>query len=284
MKYSLILFALFTFEVHAFNSNFTVANSVPLEFQHLFNSLKTASKTPSDQLQLIGIAKDLDQNLGFLNREQVLLLMKSEVIKNVLEHKFKKVRSFDITSELTNRLEKGFSEKERYLSPFSQWIFRSIIAELKFRESRGLITEKSFQSGNFQGEKYKEAVRFQKYTEYLMPWIDNMDILSATQFNELSQEVSWIILRRLNERALLFKRYSSTSVGNTKQILFNIPQKLLEMKPEDIKAMQNDETPMTLKEESAKRKNEAEDKVEKISPEDLSPLSDDVAKELEKKQ
>lgn len=281
----LLLFILILpLSAQAFDKDFTaMSDRVPLEFTHLFNSLKMGIKTPAEKIQMIGICKDLDENLGQLQKEHIFLLMKSEVIKNVLEYKFKKVRQFDMTLLLLDRLEEDFKNKEKYLNQFSQWIWRSILAELRFRRDMGLITARSFDVNQFDGAKKAEAQRFARYLTYLMPWIDRMDSLTAPEFNNLSKQVSWVILRRLNERSLLFKRYASTATSNTKITIFNIPQKLLELHPEDIKRMQQNEVPLTLKEESEKEKTEATKQVQDVTPEDLSPLSDEINEELNKK-
>ena len=267
-----------------FNKDFkTVNERVPLEFNYLFESMKINLKSSSEKIKFIGLCKELDENLGFLQTEHIFFLLKSEVIKNVLEFKHQKVRSFDMTTSLLKRIEEDFSKKESLLTPFSQWIWRSTIAELKHRETMGLITNKSFNPNLFEGAKKVDATRFSRYLNYILPWIDKMDSLSAAEFNQLTKQVSWIILRRLNERSLLFKRYASTASTETKVTIFNIPAKLLELHPEEIKRMQSDETPLTLKEESQKEKLKAMEQVQAVSPDDLSPLSDELNKELEQK-
>lgn len=268
----------------AFEKDFTTVNDrVPLEFNYLFESLKEESITPSEKIQLVGLCQDLNNNLGFLSKEHIFMLMKSEVIKDVLEHKFSKVRDYDVSNSLIEKLEEEFKNKEKKLSKFSLWIWRSIIAELKFRRSMGLINDKSFNPGQFTGQKLVDAQRFRKYLAYLIPWIDQMDNLTAEEFNQLSKQVSWIILKRLNERSLFFKRFASTATGDTKITLFNIPQNLLELRPEEVKTLRKDEVPLSLKEQSELQKSKAKNQMEKISPEDLSPLSEDVARELENK-
>ena len=82
---------------------------------------------------------------------------------------------------------------------------------------------------------------------------------------------------------MLFKRYASTAETGTKIKIFNIPGKLLELHPEDIKRMQQDTTPLDLKEESEKEKSQARSEVQEVSLDDLSPLSEEVSKELEEK-
>ncbi len=283
MIFNLLAIFLFT-TAQAFDPDFkTVNDRVPLEFNLLFDSMKVAAKTPADKIQLVGICKELDENLGFLQKEHIFMLLKTEVIKNVLEYKHKKVRSFDVTTFLIRRLEEDFAKKQGLLNSFSQWIYRSMIAELKYRETLGLVSAKSFNISNFEGPKKIEAQRFSRYLTYILPWIDKMDSLEAADFNLITKEVSWLILKRLNQRSLLFKRFATTAATDTKVTIFNIPSKLFELHPEDIKRAQLNQDPLTLKEESEKAKTEATKQVESVMPEDLSTLSDDVAKELEQK-
>lgn len=275
---------MFSVSTLAFDKDFkTVNDRVPLEFNLLFESLKLEIKTPSEKLQLVGLAKELDDNLGFLKKEHIFFLMKSEVIKNVLEFKHSKVRSFDVTVFLIERLEEDFKKKGQYLNPFSQWIWRAVLAELNLRKKMGLISNKNFNPQLFTEAKKADAQRFARYLNYLLPWIDKMDSLSPSEFNDFTKKVSWIILRRLNDRSLLFKRFASTATGDIKVTLFNIPQNLLDLHPEEIKRMQNNEAPLTLKEEAEKEKTQALQEIEFATPDDLSPLSDEVNKELEKK-
>lgn len=284
MRSSFFLLFLFPLTALSFDKDFTTVNDrVPLEFNQLFESLKLQIKLPTDKIRMVGLCQDIEANLGFLPKDQIFMLMKAEVIKDVLEHKFSKVGQFDVTNLLVKRVKDEFARKERYLTPFSQWIARSIIAELEHRQDLGLITEKTFNPAAFDGEKRKDAIRFQRYLDYLLPWIDQLNSLSATDFNKLTMEVSWTILRRLNDRALLFKRFASTAAGETKINIFNIPARLTQISPGEIKQIQNDTPPPTLKEESEREKDRAQTEVDKVTPNDLSPLSEDLARELEKK-
>lgn len=284
MRFSAIFILLLSLNAYAFDKDFTVINDrVPFEFSVLFESLKVSVKTPSEKLRMVGLCKDLNDNLGFLKKEHIYMLMKTEVIKTTLEYKFDKVRQFDMNTLLIDRLQEDFKQKKAYLNPFSQWIWQSIIAELKHRQGMGLITSTSFNPTIFEGAKRTEAYRLQKYLTYLFPWIDKMDSLNAAAFNKLTQEVSWKVLSKLNERSILFKRYASTATGDTQTTVINIPQKLLDLHPEDIKKMQNDTMPLSLSEQSAKEKSDASKEMEKITPLDMSTMSEDLANELEKK-
>jgi hypothetical protein len=268
----------------AFDKDFTTINErVPYEFNLLFDSLKLETKSPSEKLRMIGLCKDLNDNLGFLQKEHIFMLMKTEVIKGTLEFRFEKVRQFDVNDLLLSRLEREFSSKKGYLNGFSRWIWQSIIAELHHRKQLGLIGNTSFNPNLFEGRKRAEALRFQRYLNYLLPWIDKMDSLDAASFNKLSQEVSWLILKRINERSILFKRYASSAASTTQIVVINIPQKLLELKPEDIKSLQKDQIPQTLSEQAKKERVEASESMEAITPLDMSTISDDLSKELEKK-
>lgn len=283
MRFKLFFFALLSLEALAFDPDFkTINDRVPLEFNHLFESMKLQVKTPAEKLRLVGITQELNQNLSFLPKEHLFMLMKSEVTKNMLEHKFSKVRTFDVSTLLLDRIKNNFSQKERLLNPFAQWIFRSIIAELESRRDAGILTDKTFKVSSFTGTKRQEAQRFERYLTYLLPWIDRMDALSAADFNELVKAVGWKILDRLNNRSLLFKRHASSIVGDTELPVFNIPPKLNELGPQNIQRPPRNEAPITLQEASQREKSEAASEVENITPDDLSPVSDELNQELEK--
>jgi hypothetical protein len=278
-----IFILIFSFSALAFDKDFTTVNErVPLEFGLLFESLKLEVKTPSEKLRMVGLCKDLNTNLGSLKKEQIYFLMKSEVIKNTMEFKFSKTRQFDVTTLLVKRLDEGYGEKSKYMNKFALWIWRSILAELKIRQKSGIITERSFSARTFEGARLQEALRFEKYLHYLNPWIDRMDSYNAPEFNQLSKEVSWVILRRLNERSLLFKRYAASATSDTQVTLFNIPQRLLDLKPSQIKNIDND-APLSYQEQSEVEKTKASKTMEKVTPQDMSPISDDLAEELDKK-
>ena len=284
MIFKLLFLILFPLTAFSFHKDFkTVNDRVPLEFQHLFTSMKLEVKTPIEKVQLVGLCKDLDDNLSFLPKEHLFLFLKSEVIKNTLEYKFAKVRQFDLTVSLIERLEKNLKKNEPYLNPYSMWIWRSVIAELNLRREHGLITQKSFNARIFEGAKLAEAIRFEKYLKYLMHWVDLMDSLSPRDFNDTSEKVGWTVLRRINLRALLFKKFASTAAGDTKLSLFNIPQKLLSIRPDDVQNVEDEKLlPSSLKEEGSREKSQASESVEKATPTDMSPLSDDLSKEIEK--
>lgn len=285
MKFSALFLFLLSFNLFAFDKDFNaISDRVPLEFTMLFNSMKLEIKTPSEKLRMIALSKDLNDNIGFLKKEHIFMLMKTEVIKSTLEYKFSKVRQFDMNNLLISRLEADYEGKKKYLNAFSRWIWQSIIAELNHRKKMGLITDISFNAGRFEGTKKADALRFQRYLTYLFPWIDKMDSLDATAFNLLSKEVSWSILERINERSVLFKRYASTASGDTQTVIINIPQKLLDLHPEDIKNMQNDTLPLSLSDQSKVEKAKAAAEIDKVTPLDMSTMSDDLANELDKKE
>lgn len=265
----------------AFNKDFTViSDKTPYEFNIMFNSMKNQLKNLDEQMRLVGFTEDLNRNLGFLEKEHVFLLMKSEVTKSVLEFRFEKSGQFDITTGLIDRLDKRFSDNERYLTEFSRWIWRSLIAELKHRQRLGIITQNSFNPTLFSGDKKVQAVRFQKYLHYLMPWIDQMENLDHQRFNDLSLKVSWEVLRKLNDRSLLFKNMSYAQGSEATQ-LFNIPDKLKNLTPDKVKELKLLEEHQTLEEQARREKSEAADQINQIDSVDLSPLSDEISKKIE---
>jgi hypothetical protein len=282
-KYAMLL-SLLPISALAFDKNFTVnTDRVPHEFNILFSSLRDSLTLPSEKIRLVGQAKELNDNLGAItDKEHILLLMKTEVRKGILEYRFGKIRQMDINTLLIDRLEAKLKKVAPELSRLSLWLWRSILSDLQQRRTSGIITERSFNPQIFDGAKRTEAMRFQRYLHYLIPWLSSMDVLTPVQFNALSKEAAWNVMDGLLERSLLFRRFSPAAFGNTRENLVNIPQKLLELPPEDIKRMQNNQNPLSLKETSALEKSEAQSTVDKLSPEDMSTLSDDVATELDK--
>ncbi len=284
MIFKFFIFILIPLTALGFDKDFKVVNDrVPLEFQLLFEALKTSSSSSKEKVKLIGICKELDTNLGYLEKEHIYLLLKSFVIKGVLELKHKQVRSFDVTDLLLERLEENFKAKEKYLNQFSLWVWRSILAELRHRKKLGLISTRSFSPANFSGPQKVEAERFSRYLNYLLPWIDKMDSLTVEEFNTFTRNMSWQILDTLVARSVFFKRFATTAETDTKVTIFNIPEKLLKKRSEDFEKNPVEDAPRTLSEESTKLKTQAQKEIQPLSADDLSPLSEDVAEELEKK-
>jgi hypothetical protein len=278
--FNLIFILLFSQLSFGFDKDLkTINDRVPLEFNHLFESLKGSISSTQEKNKFINLCKELNENLGFLQKEHIFLLMKSEVIKHTLEYKHKKYNTHSVTSSLIVQLEKDFQIKKTKLSTFSRWIWESVLAELKHRESMNLITEKNFNANFFSGATKTQALRFERYLIFLLPWIDKMLSLTPEEFNKLSRKVSWTILGRLNERSLLFKTLSLSS--NEKVQVFNIPSQLSERKSTSPSETQSIESPKNLNEEAKIEKNKASEEIQNVSPDDLSPLSDEVTKEID---
>lgn len=280
----ILLTALIPLTTFGMSKDFRIVNDrLPHEFTLLFESLKAQVSSPHETRALVDLARELDENLGLLSKEHLYFLVKSEIIKNVLEHNHQKVRNFDVTVFLLERLQKDLNSKNQELNSFSLWIWRSILAELIHRKDMGLITERTFDPKRFKGNKQNSALRFKKYLKYLTPWVDKMDGLSAKEFNQYSTTVAWSILKKLNQRSLLFKRFASTATSSTRIAIFNIPTDLLENRDDKVSQPFKEEPTLTLKEESQKQKSQAIKEVQAASPDDLSPLSEEVSRELENK-
>jgi len=277
---------LFCVNAKAFNKDFKIeGDKIPTEFQLLFDSLKLEVKSDKEKFQMVGLIQEIGENLGLLEKEHIYFLLKSEIIKNILEYKFEKVRQIDITIQFIARIESDLKFKEKHLNPFSLWLWRSVIAELNIRKKSGLITNKSFSINHFDGANRLEAIKFEKYLKYLSPWLDKMQSLTPIQFNKLTAEASWLILERINDRSLFFKRFATTLVSSTKTRLFNIPQKLINIHPEELKKAQleNSIEDIPLKEQSKIQKADAESTTNKITVDDMSPISDEVIKKIDSK-
>lgn len=286
MIFSTILLLLISTNLFGFSPDFKIINDrAPLEFNYLFESLKNSIKNENEKDRLIDISRKLDDSLGLLDKENIYFLMKVEVIKSVLEFKHKKFRNFNVTNSLIQTLENKLNENNNALTSFSIWIYRSIIAELKLRQNAGLITEVPFKEFAFKGVQKTEAMRFARYLNYLIPWIDKIDSLNADQFNSITYEISWTILERLLEKSRIFNQLSSSSSTNTRVSIFNIPTSFLTtVAPSPTPESDlNSVTEMSLQERSEIEKSKAIEQIQNLSPDDLSPLSDELNKELNKR-
>ena len=265
-----------------FNKDFTTVNDrVPYEFKLMFEAQKQESKSTDDQFRLVAISQDLNTNLGPLQKNTIFFLMKSEIIKNVLEYKIPKSRIFIPNRTNVQRVMTRWEQFQKSYNPFSRWIIQSLLAELKQADLDGLILQgQDLRPQLFTGEKQTKTIRFLRFMKYASSWLDQIDSLNPREFNQLSKNVAWTTMDRLNQRALLLKRYASTSQSDVTTVTFNIPESLSNLSPSEIKTLQEGPTP-TLKEASEATRQEAKDQTQKMAPEDLSPLSEDIQKGID---
>lgn len=278
----LLILSLSSVHVFGFNKDFTTVNDrVPYEFKLMFESLKDQANNKTDQFKLVALSQDLNTNLSPLAKNTIFFLMKSEIIKNVLEYKIPKSRPFTATTGSVQRLLSKWDLNQKSYTSFSRWIIQSVLAELKQADADGLILAGDvIKTQNLSGEKQIKAIRFLRFMKYAASWCDQIENLSAAEFNQLAASVSWVAMDRLNQRALLLKRYASTSQSETTTVTFNIPGELVNLSPSEIKNLQEAPTP-TLKEASEASRQEAKEQTQKLAPEDLSPLSEDIQKKID---
>jgi hypothetical protein len=277
-----LLSLLFSISLSAADKDFhVIRENSPHEFYLLFNSLRDSITLPEEKARLVQYSLQINENLGKLAKEHLFLLIKTEVIKGVLEYRFDKVRQFDINNLLIAKLERDYKIKQNKLSGLSRWIWQSIIAELKHRQDLGLISEKNFTPTSFEADKRTQAQRFERYLYYLIPWIDKMDGLDPENFNEITKSISWIILDRINQRSLLFRHHASSEFKSDIVKIINIPTTVRGPEMQEEKKVETTPPSPSLSEKAQSEKIKAKEKMESITPTDLSPLSDDVARELE---
>ncbi len=281
-KFTLLILALTSLQCLGFNKDFTTVNDrVPYEFKLMFESLKLEAKSKADQFKLVAMSQDLNTNLAPLQKNTIFFLMKSEIIKNVLEYKIPKSRPFAPNSANIQRLFAKWEQNQKTYNSFSRWIVQSILAEMKVAEADGLILAgQDLRPGLFTGEKQIKTVRFLRFMKYAAAWCDQIESLNPDEFNKFAGTVSWVTLERINQRALLLKRYASSSQSDVTTMTFNIPGELLNVSPSEIKNLQDPPTP-SLKEASEATRQEAKEQTEKLTPEDLSPISEDIQKKID---
>lgn len=190
----------------AFSKDFKLINDrAPLEFKLMFESMKNGLRDPVEQNRLVAYCGRINRGLAPLRKDQVMFLLKSEIYRTVLDWKFTDDR-FQITESALNRLRMNLISGKDIYSPFSLWILEALLAD---------------------SEKIKTVPtgpEAEMTSRYVRKWLAQAEALSAADFNALTLQVSWKILERVRERALLVQTVASESVQDTEEQTFNIPQ------------------------------------------------------------
>ena len=280
----LISFHAYSFQ-SGFESGFQLSShhKLPQEFKLLFESLKgqisQEEKISQDEekRKLIQQCFTLSENLKMIDKDQVFLFVKTQIIRHILEAKYSKINTIALSAGFIKKLEESYEQKKTELHSFSRWIWNSILSELKDKRDQ------------IKGDKTK--------LQYLSGWLSSMENLSALDFNLMVNKLSWNVLEKMIERSQLLRfghEQSSDSAHNSHDTknFFVIPaelrQKYLHV---STNILHSDSPPddleenrlINLKKASEAAKESAKTKMEQISADDLSPLSDEIMKEIEEK-
>jgi hypothetical protein len=219
-----LIFLLFSLSAQAFHKDFTLINDrAPLEFRHLFESMKYSLKDLQEQIKLVVLCQHINKGLAPLAKDQTLFLLKSETYKTVLEWNHPPSQ-FQVGSHTIARLQKSLEQNKTIYTPYSQWILRALLSDLETFKEQGLMDLSATQRSSLKGDKALKYQRMQRVLKYSRGWLEQADSLSAKDFNYLTQQVAWRTLERVKERAAMFRRFSSQAIQDNQEMTFNIPE------------------------------------------------------------
>jgi hypothetical protein len=270
-----------------FNKDFVVNDErVPYEFKLMFETLKINAQDYSSQAHLVSTSLELNNQLNKLGKEHLYFLLKSEIYKHTLQYNFTTKRLFKLTSFSLDRLREKLNKNSSQYSGFSKWIFQSLIADCKVYEDNGLVTNANLNPQTLNAEKYIQYQKLNRLLKYAGPWLEKIDTLSPNEFNSLSKEASLNVFEHLKIRGKLFKNLTQNALQADPIDLITVPDSVKSLISNDVPVTQAKNvspTAPTLEEKSEKESLKAQDQVDKIDTPDMSKISDDINKELEKK-
>lgn len=259
-----ILIAFYISNLWAFPNDFKLINDrTPIEFNVLFESMKNSLRDPVKQAELAVICNKINKGLAPLKVEQVKFLIMSEIYKTILEWKFPKNESNFSSSDLKRILFNRENNQNIY-TPFSTSIILSIVADAE----RIAIDDNKLQNAE------KKQIQ-----QYVGKWLKQADNLSPTDFNALTLEVSWEILKRIERESILFQELSSKAIEDVREDTFNIPQLNIQQPASKPKTPNST---ISVSEQSEEIKEQSEKAMQKIgvTPGDIS--SDDFSNAINK--
>ena len=218
-----MIFLLFISLTFGFDKDFTIVNQrAPLEFVHLFESLKYNVKDNTEKVKLVSYSEKMNELLKFMSREEVLSLIKAEMTKGILEYHISSVQSPPITSMNLERMKNHLKLSDAIYTPFSKWIMRSIIADLEPYEKNGILSKYAMSSGGTSEEGLK-VLKLKRIARYLAPWVNAADSQAPQDFNLLTSKVSWHLFDLLIEKAQVMQMAHQLQ-NKKEEMTFNIPE------------------------------------------------------------
>ena len=193
---------------------------LPLELVLLAKSINELKLVPADRDHVSDLAKNLNRNLKFLNKDQIYFLVKSEIYKNVLEKEFQgdfKIMKF--TSLDIGNIEKNYLENRAQYSPFSRWLVESVISD--FGELKNYPGFNNVKLDVPEKDPTLNLVR-RKLT-LLSPWLGAVASLKAGEFNQKMKRLMIKVMEDLDLSVSIYKA--------------NLTNK--ELDPEDMITVQN---------------------------------------------
>ena len=267
-----MIFWLFISMAFSFEKDFTIVNQrAPLEFVHLFESLKFSVKDNTDKVRLVSQAEKINELLKLMTREEVLSLIKTEMTKGILEYHISNISAPPITSMNLERIKNHLNSNDTIYTPFSKWIIRSIIADLEPYNKEGILNKYAQSPGGTSSEGLK-ILKLKRISRYLAPWVNAADSLAPQDFNNLTMKLSWHLIDLILDKTEVIQ-FSDFSKRTKAEMTFNIPEMKYLYLSKDKKS-NSPQIPKTLNQQRDEEKEKAIEKTEKLTIDPYQNTSD----------
>lgn len=192
-KYALI-FLFFVQSLQAKVNYFTPKEDMPYELKVIFQSYNSlASENDPASEQMYRFLEILLKNLTFLEREEILFLTKTEILKTILKMKPESAAttmlSDDFLRDLNSRLT---SEEFNQMLPYSKWLLTSLLIDYD----------------NLYKIKNRNQV-MSKRLEMILPYLNYIRLNSLKDFDQLNKDTLVVISKKLVHFTSALLTYSS---------------------------------------------------------------------------
>lgn len=183
---------------------------MPSEYQILISSINHYALSKEDKDELLSNIVISDTFFSKIPKKELFILSKMEIYKTVLSHfKTSQYKPLRVDQKVINDLEKISVASADDIHPFSLWVLKALIKDLKiiirYKYYQTYLTQKA-QSKKLQNI---ELLKLDRKVTLLTPWIRTFKLSSPEEINLLLRPLHFKIIKRL---AFLSKTiYQTTS-------------------------------------------------------------------------
>lgn len=248
-----------------------LSDSIPYEVELMFKHIKYSSLSKAENEKLRANLTLLNEDLGALDKRNILFLFKSEIYKGIFTNQYLKLNSkLQISSSVIDSTKKKLAKHKVVYSLFSQWTIQSILNDLEpFLEDSFINRYQNVNRGN--SKDVLKSRKLVKIYKYISPFLAAFLNKSPEDFNTLQKNIILDTFSRIALKSYYFQiHYIKGAKADAP--LFSIPSEKQTIKEaSDSSAMQ--------KKQSSEQATEL---IESLGEEDLSTASEKIDEALKK--
>lgn len=166
---------------------------MPFELSALFEGYNSiASENDKTTEELDKLLTTLLGNLTRLDREEILFLSKSEIIKTVLKNNPEELKTETVPQDFLNELKESIGKEEfRKLNPFARWLISSLLVDYE-----NLL-------------KLKSSSVSKRRLDLIIPFLNSIRLNGLGEFEVKSRELMLESAKRLVHFSSVILLYSS---------------------------------------------------------------------------